>query len=143
MNMLRSVEGAPRSLPQWSQILDDLGSPDVFAVSKVLGVDPVFVDDWNRRGAAPKWACLALFWLTRWGQAMVSEKSERDCQLAMACLSSVERDRDELLAQLGRPPAPPLLASSKVDGWHSGTFRQLEQASKPHPWRSSGSRRRR
>lgn len=123
---LRSVESAPNALPQWTVILDDLGRPDAFAVAKVLGVDPVFVDDWNTRGSAPKWACLALFWLTSWGQASVYEKAERDCQLALQLAGALERERDRLLSDLGKPPEPSLLGLPPV--WRPPAFPHLNQA---------------
>jgi hypothetical protein len=101
--VLRSVSAAPVRILPWPEILEDLGHPSCESIARALDVDPVFVDQWNRHGTAPKWACLALWWLTSYGQAMVYEKAERDCQLAVACCLAAEKERDELLAQLGRP----------------------------------------
>lgn len=112
-SVLRSVTSAPVRILPWGDILEDLGSPSCESVARVLDVDPVFVDQWNRHGSAPKWACLALWWLTSYGQAMVYEKAERDCQLAVACCLTAERERDELLAGLGRPPGRSMLGRAQ------------------------------
>lgn len=108
--VLRAVTAAPVRILPWLEILEDLGNPSCHAVARVLDVDPVFVDQWNRTGAAPKWACLALWWLTSYGQAMVYEKAERDCKLAVACCLAAEKERDELLGSLGRPPGRSMLS---------------------------------
>jgi predicted DNA-binding transcriptional regulator AlpA len=95
-----SVLRAPRVLPIWHAILEDLGHPPVRAVARVLGVSARTVYRWNRTGRAPRSACLALFWMTRWG------RSEIDCQLhndavAMAGLARVHAERaDRLEVQL-------------------------------------------
>lgn len=110
MSGLRSVEQAP-STAAWPDIVADLGYPGPAVVGRVLGVDPIHVDGWNQTGSAPKWACLALWWLTTWGRAQVHEQAVRDAQLAMQCLRAVEKERDALLIAANRPAGRALLAA--------------------------------
>ena len=60
-----SIGHAPRSLPIWQTILDDLGNPHPAAVARLLGLGARTVYRYNRDGQAPRHVCLALFWLTR------------------------------------------------------------------------------
>ncbi len=71
---LFSLQQAPRTLPIWQCILEDLGHPSAPQLARVLGVGVRTVHRWNRTGNAPRAACTALFWLTRWG------RSEIDCR---------------------------------------------------------------
>jgi hypothetical protein len=86
----------PPTIPVWSLIMEDLAFPDVGSVMRVLGVEADQVQEWNRTGRAPKWACLALFWLTRWGRSEVHQQATHDAIVAVQCLRAVERERDRL-----------------------------------------------
>jgi hypothetical protein len=97
---LYSIDSAPRNLPIWQAILEDLGHPHPTRVAKVLGVGLRTVYRWNRVGHAPRSAALALFWLTRWGQSHVDCDAVNNAQLAVGLLRSVERERDSLRLQL-------------------------------------------
>lgn len=132
----------PPTVPMWGLIMEDLAFPDVGAVMRVLGVEADLVQEWNRTGSAPKWACLALFWLTRWGRAEVHQQATHDALVAVQCLRAVERERDRAVAaldvmrhglgQLGLVEAPagyrggeaPLLEVSGVDGPAPGVLRE-------------------
>lgn len=109
--LLRSIDQAPRVVEPWPRIMEDLGYPGPVAVGRALGVDPIHVDHWNQSGTAPKWACLALYWLTSWGRAEVHAQAVRDAQLAFQCLRAVERERDGLALALGRQAGRPMLDS--------------------------------
>lgn len=111
MTGLRSIEQAPKRVDAWPDIMEDLGFPGPVAVGRALGVDPIHVDHWNQSGNAPKWACLALYWLTSWGRASVHAQAVRDAQLAMQCLRAVERERDDLARALGRQAGAALLTT--------------------------------
>jgi hypothetical protein len=65
---LFSIDQAPRSLPIWQTILDDLGRPHPARVAKVLGVGLRTAYRYHEADNAPRSWCLALFWLTRWGR---------------------------------------------------------------------------
>lgn len=97
-----SLGHAPRALPVWHSILEDLGHPHPRTVARVLGVGARTVYRWNRDGRAPRAACLALFWLTRWGRSLVDADAVRSCQLAVAYANALERERDQLAAQVRR-----------------------------------------
>lgn len=97
-----SLGHAPRALPIWQAILEDLGNPHPRAVARVLGVGTRTVYRWNRDGQAPRAAAMALFWLTRWGRSLVDCDAVRACQLAIAQANALERDRADLEAEVGR-----------------------------------------
>lgn len=125
---LHGLGQVPPTVPMWSLIMEDLAFPDVGQVMRVLGVEADVVQEWNRTGRAPKWACLALFWLTRWGRAEVHQQATQDALVAVQCLRAVERERDRLalaidvmrngLGQLGMIEAP--------RGYRPGELVQLE-----------------
>lgn len=97
-----SIGHAPRSLPVWQSILDDLGNPHPAAVAKVLGLGARTVYRYNRDGQAPRHVCLALFWLTRWGRSEVHCQAVNDCQLATAHAAALEREVRRLRTELAR-----------------------------------------
>lgn len=92
-------------------ILGDLGDPPADRIAKVLGVGARTVYRWNRAGNAPRSACLALFWLTRWGRSQVHCQAQSDAVLAVqysvalkAELARVQLRLDSVLAMLPPPP---------------------------------------
>ena len=95
-----SIDHAPRSLPIWQTILEDLGNPHPARVARVLGLGTRTVYRYNREGQAPRSVCLALFWLTRWGRSQVYSQAVHDCQVAVAYANAIERDLHETRAQL-------------------------------------------
>lgn len=60
---------APRQLPPFPLLVDDLGTPD--SVARALRVSPRTVRRWLTAGGAPHAAVLALFWLSRWGRSQL------------------------------------------------------------------------
>ena len=97
-----SIGHAPRSLPIWQTILDDLGNPHPAAVARLLGLGARTVYRYNRDGQAPRHVCLALFWLTRWGRSEVHCQAVADCQVAVAYANSLEREVSRLRSDLAR-----------------------------------------
>lgn len=97
---LFSIENAPRTLPIWDLILDDLGRPPPERVAKVLGVGRSTVFRWTAEGRAPRMACLALFWLTRWGHSEVDCRATNDAMLAVSLARSLHEERTKLRAEL-------------------------------------------
>jgi hypothetical protein len=97
-----SLHFAPVALPLWQTILDDLGDPHPARVAKVLGVGVRTVYRWNREQRAPRAACLALFWLTRWGRGAVDAEAVNACQLAVQYASALEAQLHRTEAQLAQ-----------------------------------------
>lgn len=81
---LYSIEHAPRSLPQWQLMIDDLGNPPARRVAQVLGIGERSVYRYTALGYAPRCPSLALFWLTRWGRSAVDAQAVNDAQLAVS-----------------------------------------------------------
>ena len=99
---LYGIDHAPPSVPMWDVILEDLGRPSPERIARVLGVGRSTVYRWNQAGHAPRIACLALFWLTRWGRSAVHTQATNDALMAVALAASLERERDQLQVQLAR-----------------------------------------
>ncbi|MBN9203847.1 hypothetical protein [Methylibium petroleiphilum] len=97
---LYSIEHAPRALPIWQSILDDLSNPPAARVARVLGVGTRTVYRWNRTGKAPRSACLALFWLTRWGRSEVHCAAVNDCTTAVGLARALDLEVRQLRTQL-------------------------------------------
>jgi predicted DNA-binding transcriptional regulator AlpA len=99
---LYGLEQAPRSLPIWQCILEDLGNPPPARVAKVLGVAVRTVYRWNRDGQAPRAACMALFWLTRWGRSEVHCQAVNDATVAVGYANALLRENKKLQVELAR-----------------------------------------
>lgn len=95
-----TIAAAPRSLPIWQAILDDLSNPPPARVAKVLGVGTRTVYRWNRTGKAPRAACLALFWLTRWGRSEVHCAAVNDATAAFGLARALDAEVRQLRTQL-------------------------------------------
>ena len=97
---LFSIDKAPKALPVWDSILDDLGHPPAHRVARVLGVGRSTVYRWNAEGHGPRIACLALFWLTRWGRSLVDTQATNDAVLHVQLARSLGEERDKLMRQV-------------------------------------------
>lgn len=87
-----SIEHAPRTLPVWEMILEDLGSPPAARVARVLGVGVSTIYRWNSAGQAPRAAQLALYWLTRWGRSAVNAQAVNDAAFASQYFESLKSE---------------------------------------------------
>lgn len=97
---LFSIDKAPKALPVWESIIDDLGYPPAHRVARVLGVGRSTVYRWNAEGHGPRIACLALFWLTRWGRSQVDTQATNDAVLHVQLARSLGEERDKLVRQV-------------------------------------------
>ena len=97
---LFSIDKAPKALPVWESIIDDLGHPPAHRVARVLGVGRSTVYRWNAEGHGPRIACLALFWLTRWGRSLVDTQATNDAVLHVQLARSLGEERDQLARQV-------------------------------------------
>ena len=97
-----SIQQAPVSLPIWQVILNDLGNPPPKRVARVLGLGLRTIYRYNRTGRAPRAACMALFWLTRWGRSQVYTQAVNDCQAAVGYAEALERENQRLNSELAR-----------------------------------------
>lgn len=94
---LHSIEKMPRDLPIWELLITDLGHPPAGRIARALGVGASTVYRWNAAGKAPRMACLALFWLTRWGHSQVDADATNNAILS-AQLARAWRDECNKLA---------------------------------------------
>lgn len=97
---LFSLDNAPKTLPIWQTILDDLGCPPPHRVARTLGISERTVYRWNQGGCPPRMALLALYWLTRWGRSEVDTRATNDAILAVSYLRSLKDRVRELEVDL-------------------------------------------
>lgn len=97
---LSNIENAPRTLPIWELILEDLGNPSARQIAKALDVGTSTVHRWGATQRAPRVACLALFWLTRWGRSQVDAQAVNDARAAVGLLRALTEERDTLRHRL-------------------------------------------
>jgi len=95
-----SIDQAPKAMPIWSAILEDLGNPAPHRIAKALGVARSTVYRWNLAGSGPRMACMALYWLTRWGRSEVDAQAANDATLYANLAEALARDRDRLSHQV-------------------------------------------
>lgn len=97
---LYSIEHMPRDIPVWDLIVNDLGRPPPERIARALAVSRSTVFRWQAAHSAPRAACIALFWLTRWGRSAVDAQATRDAQLAVSYARSLAEERLQLIAQV-------------------------------------------
>ena len=97
---LFSIDKAPKGLPVWETILDDLGNPPAHRIARALGVGRSTVYHWNANGGGPRIASLALFWLTRWGRSLVATDATNDAVLYVQLARSLTEERDRLAGEI-------------------------------------------
>jgi hypothetical protein len=99
---LYSVDHAPRALPTWQLMLEDLGQPPAKRVGRVLGVSERSVYRWSADGCAPRLPSLALFWLTRWGRSAVDAQATNDARVAVGFCQSLNEQNIWFRSELFR-----------------------------------------
>lgn len=97
---LHSIDQAPHHIPMWDTILDDLGRPPAERVAKALGVGRATAYRWQQAHEAPRMACLALFWLTRWGRSHVDAQATNDARMAVGLAQALESEVTQLRRRL-------------------------------------------
>ncbi len=96
---LFSIEHAPRSLPIWQQLMDELCNPAPKRLAKVLGISIRTVARYNATGMAPRSVCLALYWLTSHGRATVHAQATNDAMVAVGYVNSLRSQVEQLQDQ--------------------------------------------
>lgn len=108
------ITKAPRELPPWELIINDLNKPSAVQIARTLDVGVSTVFRWQKTGNVPRSAVMALFWLTRWGHSLIDTSATNDAifyanmcralQLENAGLKShielLGRQRDKLSHQV-------------------------------------------
>lgn len=97
---LFTIESAPRYLPIWQLILDDLGRPPAARIAKALGLSVRTVHRYNAHDSAPRVVCLALFWFTRWGQSQVDAQAVNNALVAVELARSLTDQVAQLRIQV-------------------------------------------
>ena len=129
---LFSIEHAPRAVPAWELIIEDLGKPTPDRIARALGIGRSTVYRWSQHGQAPRVACLALFWLTRWGHSLIHTQATNSAMLAAQLARSLDEDRAALQRRLnqatqgqadalaGTAPALQTIAWPSLEGLNEG-----------------------
>lgn len=82
---------APRSLPAFSFLYDELGNPAPAKLARHLDVSVRTVLRWIKADHAPRTALLAMFWETRYGRSAVECRAVNDAVM-QAELARCHRD---------------------------------------------------
>lgn len=82
---------APKDLPAFSFLFDELGSPAPAALARHLGVTVRTVQRWIAADSAPRAVLLAMFWDTRYGRSAVECRAVNDA-MQQAALARCHRD---------------------------------------------------
>lgn len=92
----------PRDLPSLAMILDDLGRPTPAAWGRAIGVSERTAWRWQAAGSAPRPACLALYWLTRWGWSAIESEALYAVDLLRTVQRTSQAEIASLRAEIGR-----------------------------------------
>lgn len=92
---------APRQLPPFSLMLDEIGARDK-ALAQHLGVNERTLRRWRADDSAPRPVMLALFYETRWGRSAVNCRAENDARMFAGLARAYERHSNTLRARVAR-----------------------------------------
>lgn len=95
-----SIERAPRALPIWHAIIEDLGNPPPARIAAALGISWRSVYRYHKTGQAPRPILLALFWLTRWGQSQLDAEMVNNCSMAVGLAEALQTEVRQLRDQV-------------------------------------------
>lgn len=90
----------PKQLPPLGQMLANIGHPSAAELAQALGISARTARGWMAANAAPRPACIALFWLTTWGQSAVQAEAVNLMQMHAAMSRAARIEADTLRAQL-------------------------------------------
>lgn len=92
---------APRQLPPFSLMLDDIGCTDA-ALCKHLAVNERTLRRWRAADDVPRPVALALFYETRWGRSAVNCRAENDARMFAGLARCYERQNATLMTRVAR-----------------------------------------
>lgn len=92
---------APRQLPPFSTLLDDMGASDA-ALCKHLDINERTLRRWRADDHAPRPVALALFYETRWGRSAVNTRAENDARMFAGLARCYERQNATLSTRVAR-----------------------------------------
>lgn len=125
-----------QQLPSLPELLADLGNPTAGEVAGALGVDRSTVSGWIRRGAAPRPAMLALFWVSTWGQSTLDAELHNAAQQATQHRAAQAGEVDRLRRQLARVLSLADFGTANAPLYNAPTVAQLlaERPVRVSPW---------
>lgn len=104
-------------LPTFRELVTDLGQPSASVLAAALGVHVGTVHRWAAADAAPRAAMLALYWLSRPGQAALNAELHQRAMLYTAHLESLRAENARLRRELARLLALGDFGSANAPSW--------------------------
>lgn len=117
----------PTQLPSLGQMLADIGNPSAAELARALGISDRTARGWITANSAPRPACIALFWLTKWGQSAINAETVNLMQMHAAMASAYRAEAETLRAQIAEVLACADFGSANSPVFLPGT----RQASNP------------
>jgi hypothetical protein len=102
----------PRQLPAFSTILADLDTRRPRDLARYLGVSERTVFNWCALDQAPRPAHLALFWVTRWGESIISTEAHNAAIYHAQHAAALARENAALRARLAPSLRPAPIAAN-------------------------------
>ena len=123
---------APRQLPPFSMLLDDIpGGSNITLVAKHLGHDVESVLLWQQNVNAPRSVLLALFWESRWGMSILDANIYNSSNLAYQTVKSLQRENATLKTRIARLEASDSIGAANSPQWHC--YDRVEMNSQVNP----------
>lgn len=93
-----SIEQAPRHVPNWHLMMEDLCQPAPEDLGRVLDLSKRSIQRFNAADRAPRAVELAVYWLTTWGRSQLDCQAVNTARVAVGYAQSLERQVRELQA---------------------------------------------
>lgn len=87
---------APRDLPTFRQLVEDLADPGVTVIAQFLGVAESTVKRWGARDNAPRVARAALYYQTSYGRSAIDVGMFNDCRMLAMAVDNLQIENKRL-----------------------------------------------
>ncbi len=93
---------APRHLPSFTRLADDLTTRNAQQISDYLGVTPRTYSRWLAADDAPRSASMSLFWVSRWGVSLIDAHAYNTANMLQGQVSGLQAENTMLRTRIAR-----------------------------------------